>query len=120
MGQKRILQTLLLHSQRLSLLAAVCSHMAKALKRAAPNLFPPMYAGANMGHPSREEGFVFCSNHCVVERRIGSSNQSIRKHLPAFFPASHSSLPGRKLLLTLCDACLHTALCIQHARLLEE
>ena len=22
-----------------------------------------MYAGANMGHPSREEGFVLCSNH---------------------------------------------------------
>jgi hypothetical protein len=25
-----------------------------------------MYAGANMGHPSREEGFVLCSNHSAA------------------------------------------------------
>ena len=26
-----------------------------------------MYAGANMGHPSREEGFVLCSNFCAAD-----------------------------------------------------
>jgi hypothetical protein len=38
-------------------------HVAKALKGAPPRLFQPMYAVANMGHPSRNEGFVLCSNH---------------------------------------------------------
>jgi hypothetical protein len=37
---------------------------------ASPRLFRPMYAGANMGHPSREEGFVLCSNcgamNCIL------------------------------------------------------
>jgi hypothetical protein len=31
------------------------------LEGAAPCLFRPMYAEANMGHPSREVGFVLCS-----------------------------------------------------------
>jgi hypothetical protein len=31
---------------------------AGALERAAPGLFRPMYAMANMGHPSREWGLV--------------------------------------------------------------
>jgi hypothetical protein len=34
--------------------------IAKAFEGAGPHLFRPMYAGANMGHPSREEGSVFC------------------------------------------------------------
>ena len=33
-----------------------------ALEGAAPRLFRPMYAQANMGHPSREEGLVLGSN----------------------------------------------------------
>ena len=37
-------------------------HIAKALGGAAPHLLRPMYAWANMGHPSREEGFVLCSH----------------------------------------------------------
>jgi hypothetical protein len=28
--------------------------------------FRPMYAGANMGHPSRQEGFVLCANASVM------------------------------------------------------
>jgi hypothetical protein len=34
--------------------------MPGTLKGAAPRLFRPMYAGANMGHPSREVGWVAC------------------------------------------------------------
>jgi hypothetical protein len=37
---------------------------------AAPRLFRPMYAGANMGHPSREMGRVGCSN-VVTQPRFG-------------------------------------------------
>jgi hypothetical protein len=71
--------------------------------------FRPMYAAANIeGHPSREEGFV----------HLTSQYESVNQN--RFFPASHSSLPGRKFLFALCDTCLHIALCIQHSRLLEE
>ena len=37
--------------------------IAKAFEGAAPRLFQPMYAWANMGHPSREEGFSLRSHH---------------------------------------------------------
>jgi hypothetical protein len=33
---------------------------AEALEGAAPHLFRPMYATANMGHPSREAGLAHC------------------------------------------------------------
>jgi hypothetical protein len=53
-----------LHAPGLLLLAVVFfARVAVALEGAAPHLFRPMYAGANMGHPSREEGFALCSNH---------------------------------------------------------
>jgi hypothetical protein len=62
-GRERILPMLSLHSQGLLLLAAALLLRRKSVGRAAPHLFRPMYAGANMGHPSREEGFVLSSNH---------------------------------------------------------
>ena len=46
--------------QRHLLLATVLSRYKKAIVGCA-HLFRPMYAEANMGHPSREEGFVVCS-----------------------------------------------------------
>ena len=38
-----------------------------AFEGAAPRLFRPMYAEANMGHPSRDEGFVLCSHLCDAD-----------------------------------------------------
>src|SRR5258707_41228 len=58
MGRKRILPMLSLHTQGISFLAAVFSPHSKSVGRAAPRLFRPMYAWANMGHPSRDGGFV--------------------------------------------------------------
>jgi hypothetical protein len=43
------------------------ARVAGALEGAAPHLFRPMYAGANMGHPSREEGFALCFKHCATD-----------------------------------------------------
>jgi hypothetical protein len=63
MGRKWIFQMLLLHYTRI--LALGCSLLALvaiALEGAAPRLLRPMYARANMGHPSREEGFVVAFN----------------------------------------------------------
>jgi hypothetical protein len=37
------------------------------LEGAAPRLIRRMYARANMGHASREEGFVLCSNHSAAD-----------------------------------------------------
>jgi hypothetical protein len=37
-------------------------YVAKLLEGAAPHLSRPMYAEANMGHPSRDEGFVLASS----------------------------------------------------------
>jgi hypothetical protein len=48
-------------------LAVVCfARVAEALEGAAPRLFRPMYARANMGHPSREAGFVVCSRAALL------------------------------------------------------
>ncbi len=59
---------LLLHVRRLLLLAAsFFTRVAIALDGATPRLFRPMYAEANMGHPSREEGFVLRSNSCAAD-----------------------------------------------------
>jgi hypothetical protein len=62
MGRERILRMLSLHGQGLLLLAAVASPHSKSVWRGCARLFLPMYAGANMGHPSRGEGFVLCSH----------------------------------------------------------
>jgi hypothetical protein len=68
MGRKRILQMLSLNVAGFQPLAAVFfADTAKRWKGLRPRLFRPMYAGANMGHPSREQGFVLCSNHSAAE-----------------------------------------------------
>jgi hypothetical protein len=49
-----------LHAQGPLLQAAVFLRHSKSVRRGcAPRLFRPMYAGANMGHPSREQGSFF-------------------------------------------------------------
>ncbi len=50
-----------LHVHGLLLLAAV-SPLQQKRWEAAPRHLRPMYAQANMGHPSREEGFVLCTS----------------------------------------------------------
>src|ERR1700752_1344159 len=55
MGRKRVLRMLSLHVHGLLLLTAV-SAMSKSVGRGCARHLRPMYAGANMGHPSREEG----------------------------------------------------------------
>jgi hypothetical protein len=46
----------------------------KNVERAAPHLFWPMYAEANMGHPSREQRFgVGVTKHYVLVRHQQSS-----------------------------------------------
>jgi hypothetical protein len=56
---------------------------------AAPRLFRPMYAGANMGHPSREEGCVLCSHHCDAdELHQGCYPNLISDPLGAVIPAN--------------------------------
>ena len=42
--------------------SSLFARLVEAVEGAAPHLFRPMYADANMGHPSREEGFVLRSN----------------------------------------------------------
>jgi hypothetical protein len=50
-----------LHVQGLLISSVVFSRSSKSIRRAAPRHLRPMYAQANMGHPSREEGFALCS-----------------------------------------------------------
>ena len=59
MGQKGFFQMLTLHTQGFWLWPWSFRSFNSSVEGAAPRLFRPMYAGANMGHPSREEGFVF-------------------------------------------------------------
>jgi hypothetical protein len=54
MGQKRCF------SNAFTPHATYLARVVRTLERAAPHLSLPMYAGANMGHPSRGEGFVVC------------------------------------------------------------
>ena len=76
---------------------------SKALGGAAPRLFRPVYAWANMGHPSREEGLVLCSQHGATQldfrperHRLSSLGKWIRERLPD--PANlDSSLPVWKI-----------------------
>jgi hypothetical protein len=55
-----------LYCTRILLLAAVFRQRNKSDGRGCARLFRPMYAGANMGHPSREEGVVVGSNRTVI------------------------------------------------------
>jgi hypothetical protein len=63
--------------------------LTKALGGAAPRLFRPMYAQANMGHPSREEGFVLCSQLCNADELHQSSYPTWFRNA---FPPQKSSL----------------------------
>jgi hypothetical protein len=59
MGRKRIFQLLSLHCARiLPLGLGPFVLVTEALEVAAPHLFRPMYAEANMGHPSCYFGFA--------------------------------------------------------------
>jgi hypothetical protein len=55
----------LLHED-LALGRSLFANVTEAMEGAAPRLFRPMYAEANMGHPSREEGFFVGSNRTVI------------------------------------------------------
>jgi hypothetical protein len=54
MGRKRCFQMLLLYFQHWLLREEYLVHLAKAFEGAAPRRFRPTYAGANVGHPTRE------------------------------------------------------------------
>jgi hypothetical protein len=58
-------------------LAAVFFPYNKSVEGAAPRLFRPMYAEANMGHPSRGEGSVFCANHVKPKRNCSLKMKTI-------------------------------------------
>src|ERR1700739_558014 len=75
MGRKRILQMHSLYAQGL-LLWPQLPGCSRALEGAAPRLFRPMYAGANMRHPSRTKdlgersksaGFDLTPLRCQIE-----------------------------------------------------
>jgi hypothetical protein len=51
-------------------LAAIFYPRSNSVGRGYARLFRPMYAGANMGHPSREEGFVLCSSRSADEPQL--------------------------------------------------
>jgi hypothetical protein len=55
-------------ARTLALGRSVFAAFKKAFEGAAPRLFQPMYAWANMGHPSREEGFSLRSQHCDADQ----------------------------------------------------
>ena len=63
MGRKRILPMLSLHLQRL-------------LKGLRP-VFWPMYAQANMGHPSREQGLLFAPGYICKEESRATAFQDL-------------------------------------------
>src|ERR1700688_5061638 len=70
MGLKRIFQMLSLNARGFLLLAAVFSLRNKSVGGGCARLFRPMYAEANMGHPSRDAGLVLCSNfHAPTDQR---------------------------------------------------
>jgi hypothetical protein len=83
MGRKRIFQMLSLDAPGFWFLAAVFALVAEALEGAAPRLFRPMYAGANMGHPSRKEGFVLCSNRSAADELHLGCDHDLISHLRA-------------------------------------
>jgi hypothetical protein len=88
-----------------------------AVMRAAPHLLRPMYAGANMGHPSREKGFVLCSNRSITDelslgcsttrsRLSRISTYSSRKVLAGSIPAIRRV--GRMVAKMVTDASMTT------------
>jgi hypothetical protein len=64
-----------------SLFAFVAIALEGAAPWAAPRLFRPMYAGANMGHPSRKEGFVLCSNRSAADELHLGCDHNLISHL---------------------------------------
>jgi hypothetical protein len=52
----------------------------KAFEGAAPRLFRPMYAQANMGHPSREAGLVV--PQALIRGGVLLPDQSASQHAP--------------------------------------
>jgi hypothetical protein len=67
MGRKRnFSNAFTLCATILALGRSLFTRVAEALEGAAPRLFRPMYAEANMGHTSRGERFVLCSNFAPV------------------------------------------------------
>jgi hypothetical protein len=61
MGRKRCSSNAFTPCSEGSARTTAFARKAEALEGAAPRLCRPMYATANMGHPSREAGFVVCS-----------------------------------------------------------
>ena len=57
-AENDVFQMLSLHARRLSPTLTAYVGRVEALKGAAPRLLRPMYAGANMGHLSREADLV--------------------------------------------------------------
>src|SRR5882762_1453887 len=88
MGRKRILPMLLLRAQGPFLLAAdLLPNVLKALKGAAPHRPRPMYAQANMGHPSREEASFFASTvRAGLARDSSIFSEAIRISISDFYP----------------------------------
>jgi hypothetical protein len=102
MGRKRIFSNAF--TPRASILAlgrSLHTRVAKTFEGAAPwaapRLFQPMYAGANMGHPSREEGLVLRSDRSAADglhlpqqhtdnRSRHQVRHSPRKHSPQSQP----------------------------------
>jgi hypothetical protein len=67
MGRKRILPMLSLHAQGPLFLFAIFLPRTKSVGRGYAPSFPAHVRWANMGHPSREDGFVLCSNHSPAD-----------------------------------------------------
>jgi hypothetical protein len=61
------------HGRGLLLLQRHSARNAEALEGAAPQLFRPMCAKANMGHPPREEGLLLKLNACGKLKGSGSA-----------------------------------------------
>ena len=50
-----------------------------------------MYAEANMGHPSREHGFVLCSNHSPADEfYLGGNPNLVSVGVPLFYEPQKS------------------------------
>jgi hypothetical protein len=74
----------------LALRRSLFARVAEALEGAAPRLFRPMYARANMGHPSREAGFVVCS-------RAGLLTCSSQPFLPNLVPQPRTAVSDHSI-----------------------
>jgi hypothetical protein len=56
------------------------ARVAGALDGAAPRLFRPMYAGANMGHPSREQNSLLASTTFRPSRALIDNYLTVLHH----------------------------------------